>query len=170
MVLEIRGHEPFAIGQGLLACVAVWHGPPVAVRKVEVIPENPVEPDPQRADSGPLTFNALETCDPVSRGLTVCDQRIQFDAIPGPDDPFATNRPEGPRGLAFDGLIRAHGLTISCPGPNGRLFNVDCTNNQVGNILTRVDFHHDRMNRQIGDRPGHRSRRRGTRNLGTGNQ
>ncbi len=82
VLLELRGHVAFGVGQRLPPLIVLGHGPPVALRHLDVVPEDLVVPDLEGRNAGSLPFGGLDTCDVALSAVAEIASLVQLGVRP----------------------------------------------------------------------------------------
>ena len=82
---------PLAAGEGLLADVLLGQRRGVGVADLDVVAEDPVESDLQRADAGAPPLCRLETRDPVAGAARCVGDRVEVGVVAGLDHTAFSN-------------------------------------------------------------------------------
>ena len=114
LLLEPRGDVALGADQRLLAQVVGWHRLPVGVGDLEVVAEDPVVTDLERADAGALPLLPLQPGDEVAGLGGGAVQPVQLGVGPVADE---ATLPRG-RGRVVD--ERRPQVTLDLPGWHGR--------------------------------------------------
>ena len=100
LFLQLGGDVALATGQCLLAGVLIRQAHRVGVADLDVVTEDLVESDLERADACPPTLRRLELCDPLPRAARGVGDRIEVGVVTGAD---RTALPSGRRRVIDQG-------------------------------------------------------------------
>src|SRR5690606_17707157 len=86
-LLQLRGDVAFRVGERLSALEVRGDAVEVGPGDFQVVPEDLVETDLQRADTGPFALARLPPRNPVHGAVTDRAQLVELRIVPRPDDP-----------------------------------------------------------------------------------